>query len=84
MKTFARTVLVLSLVGLAAGTLSSQPAPTRMVTEAQYELLRERLLGEVDPQRDSLRLYRLAMPKEQFRECFGVQREIDFDGPLVV
>src|SRR2546423_15086568 len=37
MRTFARTVLVLSMVGLAAGTLSSQPAPTRMVTEAQYE-----------------------------------------------
>jgi site-specific DNA recombinase len=30
------------------------------------------------------RVYRLAMPKEQYRECFGTQREVDFEGPLVV
>jgi hypothetical protein len=31
-----------------------------------------------------LRIYRLAVPKEQFRECFGVRQEVDFEGPLVV
>ena len=37
MRALARSLLVLLMVGLAAGTLSSQTAPTRVVTEAQYE-----------------------------------------------
>ena len=53
------------------------------VTEVQYEALKHRLLATIDLGADSLRMYRLASPKEQFRECFGVQREVDFDGPLV-
>jgi CRISPR-associated protein Cas2 len=55
-----------------------------VVTEIQYEELKRQLLAIIDAQTDSLRLYRLALPKEQFRECFGVQREVDFEGPLVV
>ena len=55
-----------------------------LVTEAQYEELRQRLLSEIDVAEDSLRLYRLSLPKEQFRECFGTHREVDFGGPLVV
>jgi CRISPR-associated protein Cas2 len=54
------------------------------VNELQYEMLKERLLSVIDAQVDSLRLYRLQLPKEQFRECFGAQREVDFHGPLVV
>jgi CRISPR-associated protein Cas2 len=54
------------------------------VTEMQYEVLKQRLLQEMDSTLDSLRIYRLPAPKEQFRECFGVQREVDFHGPLVV
>jgi hypothetical protein len=47
-------------------------------------VLKRQLLDIIDATADSLRFYRLAMPKEQFRECFGVQREVDFEGPLVV
>jgi CRISPR-associated protein Cas2 len=54
------------------------------VNAAQYEVLRERLLGIMDPRQDRLRLYRLAEPKEQFCECYGLNDEIDFDGPLFV
>jgi CRISPR-associated protein Cas2 len=54
------------------------------VTEALYEKLKDRLLKEIDPSQDNLRLYRLPEPKDRFRECFGVQREIDLEGPLVV
>jgi CRISPR-associated protein Cas2 len=54
------------------------------VTEAQYESLRQRLLDEINIKEDNLRLYRLPLPKDQFRECFGSRREVDFDGPLVV
>jgi CRISPR-associated protein Cas2 len=55
-----------------------------VVTEAQYEVLKQRLLDCMDRHQDSLRLYRLASPKEQFRECFGRQRGVDLEGPLVV
>src|SRR5712691_81682 len=37
MRTFALSLLVLLIVGLAAGKLSSQTASTRMVTDAEYE-----------------------------------------------
>jgi CRISPR-associated protein Cas2 len=55
-----------------------------MVSEMQYEVLRRELTSLMDEQLDSLRIYRLAAPKEQFCECFGKQRDIDFGGPLVV
>jgi CRISPR-associated protein Cas2 len=54
------------------------------VSEMQYEVLKRQLMDIIDATTDSLRFYRLAMPKEQYRECFGVQREVDFEGPLVV
>ena len=54
------------------------------VNEMQYEKLKRELVALIDAQVDSLRIYRLAMPKEQFCECFGMQRQIDFEGPLVV
>jgi CRISPR-associated protein Cas2 len=54
------------------------------LTEIQYEALKRQLLDIIDGRVDSLRLYRLAVPREQFRECFGTTREVDFGGPLVV
>jgi CRISPR-associated protein Cas2 len=54
------------------------------VSEMQYEQLRCELVALIDIEKDSLRIYRLAMPKEQFCECFGVDRAVDFEGPLVI
>jgi CRISPR-associated protein Cas2 len=54
------------------------------VSEMQYEALKAELLALIDAEVDSLRFYRLMTPKEQFRECFGARREVDFEGPLVV
>jgi CRISPR-associated protein Cas2 len=54
------------------------------VTEAQYEVLKQRLVAAIATAVDSLRIYQLRTPKEQFCECFGVQHEVDFHGPLVV
>lgn len=54
------------------------------VSETQYEKLRYRLLEEIDEEEDSLRIYRLPTPKEQFIEHYGVERGVDFHGPLVV
>lgn len=54
------------------------------LTEMQLEALRDRLRGIMDEQRDSLRIYRLPQPRERFLWTYGVLREIDFKGPLVV
>jgi len=86
MKTFARTVLVLSMVGLAAGTLSSQPAPTRMVTEAQYESWKKDLSNwgrwGTDDQIGALNLITPAKRKEAaalVKEGFSVSLASDAD-----
>jgi CRISPR-associated protein Cas2 len=54
------------------------------VSAMQYEMLKRQLLEAMDEQVDNLRLYRLAMPKEQFCEYFGAHRDVDFEGPLVI
>lgn len=54
------------------------------VTDAQYEELRRQLVGLIDQNEDSLRLYRLPEGERQHVEHFGKGASIDFDGPLVV
>jgi CRISPR-associated protein Cas2 len=54
------------------------------VNEMQYEALKRGLLALIDTKVDNLRIYRLAMPKDQYRECFGAQHEVDFEAPLVI
>ena len=57
-----------------------------VVGDAEYVRLRGRLLDEIDPKEDSLRLYRLNV---SFRdgdmvERFGRDTAVDFDDPLIV
>ncbi len=54
------------------------------VDAATYEVLENRLLGEIDLDEDNLRLYRLHEPVEEHIKQFGRFRATDFDGPLVV
>jgi len=54
------------------------------VSEIQYEKLRQSLLEIIDEEEDSLRIYRLPTPKERFVEHYGIERGVDFHGPLVV
>lgn len=53
------------------------------VNDVQYERLRHRLLECIDPDEDSLRIYRLREPKAKYIEVYGVTRVIDFEGPLI-
>jgi CRISPR-associated protein Cas2 len=55
-----------------------------VVTDAQYEVFLRRLLAEIDPQADSLRVYRLPTGLREPAEVYGVSRNVDFDGPLVI
>ncbi|MEM0326870.1 MAG: CRISPR-associated endonuclease Cas2, partial [Desulfurococcaceae archaeon] len=54
------------------------------VTAAQYEALRAKLFKIIDPKSDSLRIYKLRGSREEFVECFGLDKFIDFDEPLVM
>ena len=54
------------------------------VNEMQYEELTRRLLSIMDEDEDSLRVYRLAQPKEQFMRAYGIDTATDFDKPLVL
>ena len=53
------------------------------VNDIQYEELTRRLLAIMDKDEDSLRVYRLAQPKEQFLRVYGVDTSVDFDEPLI-
>lgn len=50
----------------------------------QYETLERRLLGEIEPEEDNLRIYRLTEPATHHIREFGIFRSTDFDGPLIV
>ncbi|MCK9283446.1 MAG: CRISPR-associated endonuclease Cas2 [Rhodocyclaceae bacterium] len=51
---------------------------------AQLEALERKLLSEISPAEDNLRLYRLATSRGCEVREHGIFRATDFDGPLVV
>ena len=54
------------------------------VNEMQYETLRHRLLECIKKEEDNLRIYRLIGSKDRYVETYGIDRYVDFGGPLVV
>ncbi|WP_028588204.1 CRISPR-associated endonuclease Cas2 [Desulfocurvus vexinensis] len=54
------------------------------VDPAQWEALRHKLVAAMDPQRDSLRFYRLGREGKRRIEHVGIKEPVDLDGPLVV
>ena len=54
------------------------------VTLAEFELLERRLLAEIEPTQDCLRLYRLPDTRGAEVREHGHFKAIDFDGPLVL
>ncbi len=53
------------------------------VEPAQWTALRARLVGLIDPERDSLRFYRLGADGRRRVEHVGARPAPDLDGPLV-
>lgn len=53
------------------------------VNDAQHESLRAQLLKIINPEEDSLRIYRLRSPREEYLECYGLDSYISYDDPLV-
>lgn len=54
------------------------------LNEMQVELLKHRLLSIMDESQDSLRIYQLRQPRDRYLWTYGVRREIDYGGPLIV
>jgi CRISPR-associated protein Cas2 len=54
------------------------------VTQTELQRLMHRLADEIDRDLDSLRMYRLAEPRERTLTVFGRDRYFDPDGPLVL
>lgn len=51
---------------------------------AQWTICRERLLGIIDPNVDSVRFYFLGSSQADRVEHHGTKRAFDLDGPLIV
>ena len=54
------------------------------VTRSQYEALLDDLEGEIDEEEDSLRVYRLAQPRDDTVEIRGLDARVDPDEPLIL
>ena len=53
------------------------------VNQAQYEELVRQLLKCVDETEDSIRFYRLVEPRDRYMKVYGVNRDVDFEAPLI-
>lgn len=53
------------------------------VDPAQWTALRARLIQEIDPQKDSLRFYRLGADAARRIEHIGAKPTLDLEGPLI-
>ena len=55
-----------------------------IVDPAQWAVLRQRLMDEIDPQLDSLRFYFLGSNWKRRVEHIGAKETVDQEGPLIV
>jgi CRISPR-associated protein Cas2 len=54
-----------------------------VLTETQLERFTHRLLREIEPAQDSLRIYRLREPRHAYTQIFGISPGVDFGGTLI-
>ncbi len=55
-----------------------------IIDPAQWTALRQRLIDEIDHEKDSLRFYFLGSNWKHRVEHIGAKKAIDLDGPLIV
>ena len=55
-----------------------------IVDPAQWTMLKERLVSEIDPEKDSLRFYYLGSNWQNRVEHVGAKASLDQEGPLIV
>ena len=54
-----------------------------MLTDTQLERFTYKLLKEIEPSQDSLRIYRLREPRTAYTQIFGLSPPVDFGGTLI-
>ena len=54
------------------------------VDETDYERLRHKLVGIINPEQDSLRIYRLKGLRSDYIESYGLDRYVDFDEDTLI
>ena len=54
-----------------------------IVDPAKWEILRQKLIDEIDPERDSLRFYFLGSNWKHRVEHVGAKEPVDQEGPLI-
>jgi CRISPR-associated protein Cas2 len=55
-----------------------------IVDPAQWTVFRQRLIDEIDPEKDSLRFYFLGSNWKRKLEHIGAKKSFDQEGPLIV
>ncbi len=55
-----------------------------IVDPAQWAKLKERLVSEIDPEKDSLRFYYLGSNWKRRVEHVGAKASVDQEGPLII
>ena len=55
-----------------------------IVDPAQWTMLKDRLISEIDPEKDSLRFYYLGANWKSRVEHVGAKAAVDQEGPLIV
>ena len=54
------------------------------VSQVNFEIMLNRLLDIINPDEDSLRVYRLREPKSRYVKEYGIYQTINFQDPLVL
>ncbi|MBT9175053.1 MAG: CRISPR-associated endoribonuclease Cas2 [candidate division WS2 bacterium] len=55
-----------------------------IVDPTQWAVLRQKLINEIEPGKDSLRFYFLGSNWKHRIEHIGAKKSVDFEGPLIV
>jgi len=55
-----------------------------IVDPAQWTMLKDRLISEIDPEKDSLRFYYLGSNWQRRVEHVGAKAGVDQEGPLII
>jgi CRISPR-associated protein Cas2 len=53
------------------------------VDDSQYESFRSKIIKIIDSKVDSIRFYKLSSSRESCIECYGVDKYVNFDEPLI-
>ncbi len=54
-----------------------------VLSDVQMERFTYKLLREIEPAEDSLRIYRLCEPRSAYTQIFGMTPDVDFGGTLI-